>query len=363
MLRFLAEWSLQFGPLRVFDSIIFRSILGLFIAFVLCLLVTPYFIRRMRRDAVTENVSKDLQSLQQMHSVKKGTPTMGGLMIVLGMTAAVLLCCDLSNWLVWTGLVVFLGYAGLGFLDDLCKLKGWGKRGLNKRQKLAGQFFFAIVAVLLYASYAGPDATKLLVPFTKWAEVQPDLGWAYYPFFVLVIVGCSNAVNLTDGLDGLAAGCMVPVTATFAALAYVAGTPSHCAYFLVPYVAGCGELGVLSAALIGALLGFLWFNAHPARLFMGDTGSLAIGGALAYVALASKQELILPVAGGIFVAEALSVVLQVFTFRTWGKRYLLCAPLHHHLELSGWSENHVVVRLWMIGGVLAAAGVILLKMH
>lgn len=363
MLRFLAEWSLQFGPLRVFDSIIFRSILGLVIAFVFCLLLMPYFIRRMRGGSVTENMAKNLASLEQKHSVKKGTPTMGGSVLLAGLGLAVLLCCDLHNWLVWGGLVLLGGYGLLGFIDDYMKLRRLGKNGLNKRQKLLGQILIASIVTGIYANNIGPEGTQLLVPFTKWATFHPDLGWFYYPFFVMVIVSCSNAVNLTDGLDGLATGCMIPVVATFGALAYVAGTQSHSGYFLVPYVAQCGELGILSASLIGALMGFLWFNAHPAKVFMGDTGSLAIGGVLGFIALACKQELVLPLAGGVFVAEALSVIVQVFTFRMWNKRYFLCAPLHHHLELSGWSENHVVVRLWMVGAVLAAAGMLLLKMH
>lgn len=355
---------MQFGPLRIFDSITFRAVAGLSVAFVICLYLMPRFISLLSGRRVTENMSKDSASLQEIHMCKSGTPTMGGAVMVAGVSVTALLVCDLGNWMLWGGMLLFMGYGALGFVDDYMKLRRIGKNGLSKRQKLAGQILIASLVALIYATCnPSADATKLLVPFTKWADFQPDLGWLYYPLFVFIIVACSNAVNLTDGLDGLASGCTVTVAASFAVLAYVAGNSKLCAHFLIPYVQGSGELSIVLAALIGALMGFLWFNAHPARIFMGDTGSLPVGALLGYAALVSKQELVMPVAGGVFVAEAASVVLQVISFRIWGKRIFRCAPLHHHLELSGWKENHVVVRLWMIGAILAAAGLGTLKMH
>lgn len=364
MLRFLAEYSLQFGPLRIFDSITFRAVMGLLMSFVICLWLAPRFIRLMQKGKITENMHKDLTALEDRHSSKQGTPTMGGAVMLLSLVASVLLACNIENWLVWDGLILVCGYGLLGFIDDYMKFKRIGKLGLSKRQKLFGQILIASIVAVFYGLCSNPaTATKLLVPFSKWSSFQPDLGLLYYPLFVFVIVACSNAVNLTDGLDGLASGCTISVAATYSGLAYVAGNYKLCSHFLIPYIFGAGELSVVCAIMIGCLMGFLWFNAHPAKVFMGDTGSLAIGGLLGFIALVSKQELVLPLAGGIFVAEAMSVIIQVFTFRVWNKRYFLCAPLHHHLELSGWSENHVVVRLWMVGALLAAAGLGTLKLH
>jgi phospho-N-acetylmuramoyl-pentapeptide-transferase len=205
--------------------------------------------------------------------------------------------------------------------------------------------------------------TRIVIPFTKWSETGPDLGVLYWVFAAIILIACSNAVNLTDGLDGLATGCTLMVAGTYATLAYIAGHAVVCAYFRIPMVPGAGELFVFGAGLFGGLLGFLWFNANPAQVFMGDTGSLGLGATLAYLAIVTKQELTLVVAGGIFVFEAVSVILQVLSFRTRGVRILKCAPFHHHLEYSGWKENHVVVRLWIIGAILSIISMGLLKVH
>lgn len=363
MLRLLADFSINFGPLRIFDSITFRSVLALIFAFAVTVWLAPGFIARMRKRNVTENMDKDSAAIAAKHSGKAGTPTMGGSLILVAVAFATVFVCNLANPLVLLGSGIFLGYGLLGLTDDYMKLKKLGKNGLSKRQKILGQIIIAGLVVMGLVAIGDVNTTKILIPFTKWSEVSPDVGWLYYPFAIFVIVACSNAVNLTDGLDGLASGCTIMVTATFAVFAYVAGNVKLCEHFLLPHVNGAGELSIICAGLIGAVMGFLWFNAHPAKVFMGDTGSLAIGALLGYVALVSKQELVLPIIGGIFVAEALSVIIQVFSYKTWKKRVFLCAPLHHHLELSGWSENHVVVRLWMIGALLAAAGLSTLKLH
>ena len=391
MLRYLALAGDWFGPLRVFESITVRAALGVVLSFLAALILGPIFIRRMTAKSATEDVDKpDAAKLHELHGGKRGTPTMGGIFLVAAVSLSIFLCCDPTNPLVWIGQFVFISFAALGFVDDYWKLKGWGKKGLIKRQKFAGETILALITVSLLAwgsssGWFGMTApavsdkeadieaattekniikpTRLVVPFTKWREVGPELGVGYWLFAALVIIACSNAVNLTDGLDGLASGCTAMLAATYSILAYIAGNAVFCAFFRIPMVPGAGELLVYGAALFGGLFGFLWYNANPARVFMGDTGSLALGAALAYMAIVTKHELTLIIAGGIFVFEALSVILQVASFRLLGKRLFKIAPFHHHLEYSGWKENHVVVRLWIIGVMLSIISLGLLKMH
>lgn len=391
MLRYLAQAGDLFGPLRIFESLTVRAALAVVLSFFLCLVLGPLFIRRMRRSHATEDVDKpDAAKLQELHNCKKGTPTMGGIFLVGSVSLAVFLCCDPENMLVWMGQFVLVAFAGLGFLDDYWKLRGWGKKGLVKRHKFGGQIILALftVVVLSWGASSGwfgmsdqPDGsredqivsatternltrpTKVVIPFTKWNDVGPDFGFAYWLFAALILVACSNAVNLTDGLDGLASGCTISVAAAYTVLAYIAGNATLCAFFRIPLVPGAGELFVYGAALLGGLAGFLWFNANPAQVFMGDTGSLALGGGLAYLAIVTKHELTLIVAGGIFVFEAVSVIIQVAGFRLFGRRVFRIAPFHHHLEYLGWRENHVVVRLWIVGWILSILSIGLLKMH
>lgn len=391
MLRYLTLADNWFGPLRIFDSLTARAAAAVIIGFVLTLICGRIFIRLMLARHATEDVNKpDAQKLGQLHDCKKGTPTMGGIFLVGAVSITVLLCCEPTSFLVWTGQFVFLSFAALGFVDDYWKLRGWGKQGLVKRHKFGAQIGLALITMLLLAwgSNTGfwgmttpPNGeteadfaavtterlittpVKLTIPFTKWNSVHPDLGWAYWVFAAIIILACSNAVNLTDGLDGLATGCTTMVTITYSGLAYIAGNAMLCTFFRIPLVPGCGELFVFGAALFGGLLGFLWYNANPAMVFMGDTGSLALGAVIAYFAIATKQEITLIVAGGIFVFEALSVILQVASFRLLGKRIFKIAPFHHHLEYAGWKENHVVVRLWVIGAILSIISIGLLKMH
>jgi len=387
LIRFLAAWSELYGPLRVFDSITFRAVVAVAVSFLLTLLLGRPFICRMLRLQATEDVSKpDSATLDRLHAGKRGTPTMGGLMVLVALAATILLTCDPLNPFVLLGLGILVGFGLLGFTDDYMKLRRLGRQGLGKRQKLLCQIVLAALVALGFWQCAASGylkvtdvqregeesyrlesveggATRLLVPFTKWGETRPSLGAAYYLFFVLVIVACSNAVNLTDGLDGLASGCTIMVAAAYAVLAYVVGNAAMSWFFRIPFVPGSGELAIFCAAMVGAVMGFLWFNAHPAQVFLGDTGSLSLGAAIAYVALVIKHELVLAIAGGIFLIEAGSVLLQMASFRWTGRRIFKCAPFHHHLEFCGWHENKVVVRLWMIGVILTALALATLKMH
>lgn len=364
MLRYLAGFSNVFGPLRVFDSITFRVIVGIAMGFFLSLFWGEKFIAWMKNRRAVEDVTKpDSQKLHEMHEGKKGTPTMGGVMILGSMVCTILLACDLTNGWVLITLAVMLSFGALGFVDDYVKLTGRGKQGLSKSQKFLVQGFLAALAAWGFSLVAGANATQLLIPFTKWSTVHPDLSYAYFALFIFVIVGSSNAVNLTDGLDGLASGVSIMVALCYTVLAYVVGNTELCKFFRIPNVVGSGELAIICAALAGSVMGFLWFNAHPARVFMGDTGSLAIGATIAFVALVIKHELVLVLAGGIFVIEALSVIIQVVGFRLTGKRIFKIAPFHHHLQFCGWHENHVVVRLWMLGAICAALALATLKMH
>lgn len=364
MLRYLAYLSEWIGPLRVFENVPFRAVIGLILSFVLSLLVIPPFIRWMRQRAATEDMGKDSVTLETLHASKRGTPTMGGVVLVSVIILTAVLVCDPSNPVLWVGVGAVFGFGALGFVDDWMKLRGYGNRGLTVREKLLWQVLLSLLVAFGIAVFGpGGEMTKLLVPFTKWETFQPDLGGWYFIVIVLVLVATTNAVNLTDGLDGLASGCVVMAAMAYAVLAFVMGNAELAGSLRLPVVEGASELAILCAITVGATLGFLWFNAHPARLFMGDTGSLALGAVIGFTALLTKHELVLIVIGGIFFAESISVILQVGVFRLRKRRVFKCAPLHHHLEFSGWDENHVVVRLWMIGGMLTAAGLATLKMH
>jgi len=293
---------------------------------------------------------------------KKGTPTMGGLLILVAVTLSTLLWADLSNGFVWVVLMVTLGFGRVGFGDDYLKLTRRNSKGLPGRLKLLVQFSIALIAVLWVQSLS-PETldNKLAVPFFK--DVLIDLWWFFIPFAMVVMVGASNAVNLTDGLDGLAIVPVAIAAGCFALIAYLAGNAVFADYLQILHVPGTGELAVFCGALIGASLGFLWFNAPPAMVFMGDTGSLACGGALGAIAVASKHELVLVIVGGLFVVETISVIVQVASFKLTGKRVFRMAPIHHHFEKKGWAESTVVVRFWIIAVVLALIGLSTLKLR
>jgi len=293
---------------------------------------------------------------------KKGTPTMGGALILLALAVSTLLWADLRNLYVWTVLLVTCGFGLIGFFDDFLKLTKRNAKGLPGRLKLAGQLAVSLAAALMFAWISeDPLSTSLTVPFFK--ALLIDLGWFFIIFAALVMVGSSNAVNLTDGLDGLAIVPVMIAASCFALIAYLAGNAVFANYLQIQHVPGTGELAVLCGALVGAGLGFLWYNAPPAMVFMGDTGSLALGGGLGAISVATKHELVLAIIGGLFVLETVSVIVQVLSFKLTGKRVFRMAPLHHHYEKKGWAESTIVIRVWIIAVVLAIAGLSTLKLR
>jgi phospho-N-acetylmuramoyl-pentapeptide-transferase len=350
----------QFFAFNVFKYITFRAAYATVTAFLLSFLLGPWMIAKLREWGAVKRVRVEGP---ESHQVKTGTPTMGGLLILAGIVIPTLLWADLSSQQVRIALLVTLWLGAIGFLDDYLQVVRRQPKGLVGRAKLAGQISLGVlVAVILIVSPERSDlATRTTVPFLKDRVV--DFGWFYVPFVVLVITGASNAVNLTDGLDGLAIGVTAFAAMAFAGLAYVSGHARFSEYLQILYLPDAGELTVFCGAILGAALGFLWYNAPPADVFMGDTGSLALGGALGVVAILLKMEFILVIVGGLFVAEALSVILQVASFRTTGRRIFKMAPLHHHFELLGWPETKVVVRFWIVAGLLALLSLSTLKLR
>jgi phospho-N-acetylmuramoyl-pentapeptide-transferase len=347
----------RWAVFNVFRYITFRSAGAVMTAVLLSLLLGPGFIRTLRRLSVGQNI-RELGP--QAHQLKAGTPTMGGLLILLSVTVPTLLWARLDNPYVWIALLVTLGFGAVGFLDDYLKVKRGRNLGLTARAKLAGQLVVgagAGVALLLLPQFE----TTLTFPFFKGVELE--MGWLYVPFVMLVLVGTSNAVNLTDGLDGLAIGATMIAAATYAVFTYVAGNAIAARYLNISFITGVAEVTVFCTALAGASLGFLWFNAHPAEVFMGDVGSLALGGAIGIVAVLCKQEIALIFVGGLFVLEALSVIGQVASFKLRGKRVLRMSPLHHHFELSGWAEPKVIVRFWILALLFALLSLSTLKLR
>ncbi|MFH1263727.1 MAG: phospho-N-acetylmuramoyl-pentapeptide-transferase [Pseudomonadota bacterium] len=345
-----------FGVFRVFRYISFRVFMAMLTALLISFLLGPLVIRFLKaRQHGSNNIREDVP---ERHQQKSGTPTMGGLLIVLSLLSAFLLWARLDVSITWITAFCTLGFAGIGYLDDILKLKK--KKGLTIRKKFQMQLLVAgVVGLALVAT--GFD-THLQLPFAK--DLSFDLGWWFFvPMTILVIVGSSNAVNLTDGLDGLAIGPTLIAAFTFLFFAYVAGNFEFARYLQVIPVRFAGELAIFCGALVGAGLGFLWFNTYPAQVFMGDVGSLALGAALGTVAVVTKQELLLLLVGGIFVIEAVSVIIQVLTFRTTGKRVFKMAPIHHHFELKGWAEPKVIVRFWIIAIILALVALSTLKLR
>jgi len=347
-----------FSVFNVFRYITFRTIYASLTAFLICFVLGPWVIRRMQALQVGQYIREDGP---EAHLKKAGTPTMGGTLILASVTASCLLWNILSNLYVWILLLVTVGYGLIGFVDDYRKLVKKQNRGLSGGAKISWQIALAtLVAAMLYADPAFD--TRVTLPFFK--ALSPDLGPVYIPFAVLVIVGASNAVNLTDGLDGLAIGPTIIAAGTYMVFAYVTGHVEIASYLQIHYVAGSGEVTVFCGALAGAGLGFLWFNTYPAQIFMGDVGSLSLGAALGTVAVITKQEILLVLVGGLFVIEALSVIFQVGFFKvTHGRRIFKMAPLHHHFELKGWAEPKVIVRFWIIAIALALLSMSTLKLR
>jgi phospho-N-acetylmuramoyl-pentapeptide-transferase len=366
MLYYLSYYSYHWGPLNVFRYETFRAMAAALTSLLLSLAMGPKVILLLTRLKLGQplRLKSEVRELADLHSSKKGTPTMGGILILAVVAISSLLWCDPANKLFWLvlGSMIYLGL--IGFADDYEKVAKKNSKGIRAWQKIAAQALLAVF-VFLYlgwiASYPG-EWNRLYIPFLKSAVVV-DMGIFTVVFFGIVVMGSSNAVNLTDGLDGLAIGCSISVALTYAIFCYTAGNAKLATYLILPLVSGAGELAVFCAAIVGAGLGFLWFNCHPARVFMGDTGSLALGGVLGIIAICVHQELLLIIAGGVFVLEAGSVVLQVASFKLTGKRIFAMSPLHHHFELKGWDESTVTVRFWIMSLIGAMAALATLKLR
>ena len=347
----------RYSAFNVMKYITFRTLLAAILALLLSFLFGPSLIRRLRALEVGQQIRTDGPA---HHRSKAGTPTMGGTLILFSLVIATLFLADLTNFYVWLTLGVTVSFGAIGFVDDWRKLHKKQSLGLTGREKLVAQFALALIAGFLLHWKNGFDST-LTMPFLK--NVRPDLGWLFLPFASIVIVGASNAVNLTDGLDGLAIGPVMTVAGVYLVFCYVAGNVKLAEYLQVPYVSGAGEVAIFCGALLAAGLGFLWFNAYPAQMFMGDVGSLSLGAALGVLALISKQELVLVIAGGVFVVEALSVILQVGSYKLRRRRIFRMAPIHHHFELLGWPEPQIIVRFWILSILCALMALSTLKLR
>ncbi len=356
MLYLIAEWLGFEGAFNLIRYQTFRAGATLITALIIGLIIGPRFINLLRvRQGKGQPIREDGP---QSHQAKVGTPTMGGLMIIVSLSLSLLLWMDLYNPFVWACLAVTVGFGLIGFLDDYDKVAKASHKGVSGKVRLLLEFVVAGIAAWLIVSQISTD---LYVPF--FSDLSIPMGPFYYLFAATVIVGFGNAVNLTDGLDGLAIMPVIIAAGTFALIAYLVGRVDYSGYLGIPYVPGAGELAIFCAAIMGAGLAFLWFNAPPAAVFMGDTGSLALGGALGAVAVASHHEIVLLIVGGLFVVETASVIIQVFWFKRTGKRVFRMAPIHHHFEQLGWSESKVVIRFWIVSIVLAMAGLATLKLR
>jgi phospho-N-acetylmuramoyl-pentapeptide-transferase len=342
---------------NVFKYITFRTVVAALTALTVSFVLGPYIIRRLTRLHVGQMIREDGPA---HHQSKAGTPTMGGTLIIFSLVVATLLLADLTNPYIWLALGVTIGFGAIGFVDDYRKITRRSSAGMSGRGKLLYQTVVALLGGVFLYGVSGGDGT-IAMPFLK--DVRPDLGWFYVPFVAFVVVGASNAVNLTDGLDGLAIGPVTVAGATYTIFAYVSGHARIAEYLQIPYVHGTGELAVFCAALAAAGLGFLWFNAYPASMFMGDVGSLALGAALGIVAVATRHELVLAVVGGVFVIEALSVIFQVGSYKLRRRRIFRMAPIHHHFELKGWPEPLIIVRFWILSIICALLALTTLKLR
>jgi phospho-N-acetylmuramoyl-pentapeptide-transferase len=347
-----------FSPFNVFRYLTFRGAYAALTALLICFLFGPSLIQKLKRLKLGQEVRTDGP---KTHLVKGGTPTMGGLLMIIAVSVSVLVWEDLHNAYTWVSLLAVIGFGGIGFLDDYLKISRKSSDGLSAGLKFGAQIVIAFAIVLILYLKRDQHTTLLYLPFFKNAVC--DLSWGYIPIAVIFIVGFSNAVNLTDGLDGLATGLSIMVLIALAIILYLTGRVDYSEYLNIPYIKGSGELVVLSLSLLGACTGFLWFNAHPAEVFMGDTGSLMLGGVMATLALIVKKEVLLLILGGVFVIEVASDVIQVGYFKLTKKRVFKMAPLHHHFELKGWDETKVVARFWILGGLFAIIGLSTLKIQ
>ncbi len=342
---------------NVLRYITFRTIYGIITALLISFILGPYFIRKFSQKGVGQQIKKDYLGF---HAYKEGTPTMGGVVIIISIVVSTLLWSNLKNPYVWILLFTIVSFGLIGFLDDWLKLRKGTGYGLPGRTKFLLQVLLALLSTKLLMS-VDTFTTRVSFPFFK--HFNPDFGDFYLIFGVLIIVGASNAVNLTDGLDGLALGPMLVAASTYMLFAYLAGHYKFAHYLQIPFSRGAGEAAIFAGGMVGACLGFLWFNTYPAQVFMGDIGSLALGAALGCLAMVVKQEILLIIVGGIFVLEALSVIIQVVSFKLTGKRVFRMAPIHHHFELKGWAEPKITVRFWIISFILALVAISTLKLR
>lgn len=376
LIKHLHNWleAHHLGFLRVFTAVEFEATAAIVLSFLICIILGPRVIAWLRLQKIGDAPEFDQADINQMMASKKGTPTMGGLLIITAIFVTTVLLADLSNFYVKMALVCVVWLGGVGAADDWLKLtaahRSGSRQGLTSLEKLLFQIGLGVVLSYFTYQYGQrlEPATKLYFPFFKNASFTLSLG-LYVLIGTIVMTGASNAVNLTDGLDGLASGCMAIASFTFLVLALIVGNRILAGYLLIPHIEKAGQMAVLAGAIVGACLGFLWFNCNPARVFMGDTGSLAMGGLIGYIAIVIRHELVLVIVGGIFVAEALSVMIQVSYFKYSrrkfgeGRRIFLMSPLHHHFQKKGWSENQVVVRFWLVGFMLAAMALATIKLR
>jgi phospho-N-acetylmuramoyl-pentapeptide-transferase len=357
----LVPFADDYGFLNVFRYITFRSGAAVMTSLLVSFALGPSIIAWLKRRQVHGQPIRD-DGPQSHLLTKQGTPTMGGFLILLALVSSTFLWADLTNGFVWIVLSITCGFGLVGFVDDYLKLTRRSSKGLSSRIKLLAQILIGFAATIWIIELSPPEiATHVAVPFFK--DLLLNLGWFFMPFALLVMVGASNAVNLTDGLDGLAIGPVMIAAGCFVLIAYLVGNSVFAGYLQLNYVPGAGELAVFGGALVGASLGFLWFNAPPAMVFMGDTGSLSCGGALGGIAIITKHELVLAIIGGLFVLETVSVIVQVASFKLTGRRVFRMAPLHHHFEQKGWAESTIVIRFWIIASILALAGLSTLKLR
>ena len=347
-----------FTPFNVFIYLTFRGAFAALTTLLICFVFGGKIIEFLRRLKVGQSIREDGP---KTHLLKSGTPTMGGIFIILSVVVAMLLWGDLRNNAILITVCTFVAFGAIGFMDDYLKVTRHNSAGLPAWAKLAGQFAVALAVVLILYFTGGEDTTALYIPFFKNPVV--DMGWLWIPFAVLLIVGESNAVNFSDGLDGLLAGLLILVFITLALLTYITGRIDYSSYLGIPYIPGAGELTVFCLAAAGACVGFLWYNAHPAEVFMGDVGSLSLGGVIGVISLITKKELLILIIGGVFVLEIASVIIQVVSFKLRKKRVFKMAPLHHHYELIGWPETKTVIRFWILGGLFAIIALSTLKIQ
>ena len=356
----LINYSDTYSFLNFFNFLTVRTGLAVITSMIIVFIIGERFINFFSTKKITNPIRLDGP---EQHLIKKiGTPTMGGVLILIGLFAGVFLWSDLFNPYNWLLIFITFSFGTLGAFDDYKKIKKKNSSGISSKLKFLIQIIISLISLIILYKFIGSELTNnLYFPFFK--NLVINLGWFFIPFYLFVIVGSSNAVNLTDGLDGLATVPVILVAGCFAFISYVSGNIIFAEYLLIPYIEGVGEVAVFCGAIIGASIGFLWFNAPPAKIFMGDTGSLALGGSLGAVGVVTKHEIVLAITGGLFVLEAVSVIVQVISFKLTGKRIFMMAPIHHHFEKKGWAESTVVVRFWIISLILAMIGLATLKLR